>query len=99
MAQVHVQAEDVVEHTQCHEGIHRGLEFEQNVKVDHCVLPRHFVNQIAFRFFVMLCDKTLVDLFGAREIDLLHPLLLDKGLDQLTEEGSVGKEPLVAAIM
>ncbi len=47
----------------------------------------------------MLADKRFVDGGCTFEIQQLHPILFDKGLDELTEDSVVGEKSFVAAIV
>ena len=98
-AVIHVKTQDVIEHPDHHEIIDFGLELQQNVDVDRLAAQLDFVNQIAFRLFVMVGDKRFIQRFRSAEIKLLHPTFADEGLDQLLEDRAVGKEFFVTRIV
>ncbi len=99
MDQILVEQVDVIEQPRCHEGMHAGLEFEQDVDIEPVRSPAQPPDDVTAAFIEPVVDKFGGIFFQGAEIDLADPVLADEADQQVANHFGMGKQPFVAMIV
>jgi len=94
-----VQQPQVDQDPDGHEGVYRRLKLDQQVDVEPLPLPLDPPDHVAFAALEIMADVAGRELLQGRKVEILHPLLGDETLEEVSDHLGMGEQQLVAVVV